>query len=46
MNSIILILILLIKKPIDPDYSYLAQEIETNPKAPKLVRIGSIGQNY
>ena len=46
MNSIILILILLIKKPNHPDYSYLAQEIETNPKAPKLVRIGQIGQNY
>ena len=34
-NTIILIIILLIKSPINTDYSTLTEKIETNPKAPK-----------
>ena len=36
MNTIILFIILLIKKPINADYSALTEKIETNPKAPKF----------
>ena len=34
-NTKILIIILLIKSPINTDYSTLTEKIETNPKAPK-----------
>ena len=36
MNTIIFIMVLLIKKHIDADYSVLTKEIETNPKDPKF----------
>ena len=37
MNAILLIIILLVKKPIDADYSVLTKEIESSHIAPKLV---------
>ena len=36
MNTIILFIILLIKKPINADYSALTEQIETNHKPPKF----------
>ena len=39
MNTITLIIILLLKKLADADYSALTEEIETNPKSPKF-RVG------
>ena len=36
MNTVALIIILVVKKPIDADYSVLTEEIETNPKARKF----------
>ena len=36
MNTITIIVILVVKKPIDADYSILTEEIETNPKARKF----------
>ena len=51
MNTIILIIILLIKKPINTDYSALTGKIETNPKAPPFkvndrVRITKKNYNF
>lgn len=36
MNTIILTIILLVKKPFDSDYSALPERIEANPKSPKF----------
>ena len=36
MNTIKLIIVLLVKKPIDADYSAFFKEIEINPGAPKF----------
>ena len=36
MNTIILIIILLVKKSVDANYSVLAEQIERNPGAPKF----------
>ena len=36
MNTIKLIIVLLVKKPIDADYSAFFKEIEINPEAPKF----------
>ena len=34
MNTIIVIIISLVKKPINPDYFVLAEKVETNSKLP------------
>ena len=36
MNTILNLIILLVKKPANADYSAFSEEIENNPKAPKL----------
>ena len=36
MNITIFIIAVLVKKPIDADYSVLNEETKTNPKAPKF----------
>ena len=36
MNTITLIIILLVKKLVDVNYSSLTEDIETNPQAPKF----------
>ena len=36
MNTVILIIILLVKKAINADYSALAEVVETNPQASKF----------
>ena len=44
MNTIILVIILLVKKPINADYSALTEENGTNPKLSKF-KVGD-SQNY
>ena len=36
MNTVRLIIILLVKRPFDSDYSALPEKIKTNPKSPKF----------
>ena len=36
MNRIMVIIVLLVKKPIESDYSAMTEEVETNPKTSKL----------